>query len=91
MQILGSFVETDDQLQFYIYCVSKYLNMFQDLTNYEGWLNEPSGSEMAPLFDVIWKDPWEPFFIASNNVPLYDERFKQYGFNRISQVQTHHL
>jgi N-acetyllactosaminide beta-1,3-N-acetylglucosaminyltransferase len=41
---------------------------------------------MAPLFDVLWKDPWEPFYIASNNIPFYDERFKQYGFNRISQV-----
>ena len=34
-----------------------------------------------------WADPWEPFFIVEKAVmPLYDERFKQYGFNRIQQV-----
>ena len=32
-------------------------------------------------------DPWEPFFITLSSAPLYDERFRQYGFNRISQVR----
>lgn len=42
-------------------------------------------------YNVEWKDPWEPFYIASANTPLYDERFKQYGFNRISQVCELHV
>lgn len=42
---------------------------------------------MEVAYHVLWKDPWEPFFIAHRRAPLYDERFKQYGFNRISQVR----
>ena len=39
-----------------------------------------------------WADPWEPFFIAEKSqLPLYDERFKQYGFNRIQQVCESHV
>lgn len=49
-------------------------------------MKDPVGSEMTPLSTVLWKDPWEPFYIVRNNAPLYDERFKQYGYNRISQV-----
>ena len=45
-----------------------------------------SGVKVAIGYTLEWKDPWEPFFIAPRNMPLYDERFKQYGFNRISQV-----
>ncbi|XP_073980276.1 beta-1,4-glucuronyltransferase 1-like isoform X2 [Rhodnius prolixus] len=84
---LISLVETGEIRPFYSQICSKC----QALTNYEVWLNEPIGAELAPLYDVIWKDPWEPFYIARNNAPLYDERFKQYGFNRISQVCELHV
>ncbi|CAJ0962661.1 unnamed protein product [Ranitomeya imitator] len=53
------------------------------------WLNlpekDPSG-RAAVAYVVEWKDPWEPFYIGSKDVPAYDERFKQYGFHRISQA-----
>ncbi|PSN50794.1 Beta-1 [Blattella germanica] len=52
---------------------------------------EPPSTGLAPLFEVLWKDPWEPFYISRNSVPFYDERFKQYGFNRISQVCELHV
>jgi N-acetyllactosaminide beta-1,3-N-acetylglucosaminyltransferase len=55
-------------------------------TDYEAWQRETPGPGLAPLFEVLWKDPWEPFYITRNSAPMYDERFKQYGFNRISQV-----
>jgi len=84
---LLSLVETGEIRPFY----SQLCWKCQAPTNYELWLNEPPGAAMAPLFDVLWKDPWEPFYISSNNVPLYDERFKQYGFNRISQVCELHV
>ncbi|XP_014239726.1 beta-1,4-glucuronyltransferase 1-like [Cimex lectularius] len=84
---LLNLVETGEIRPFYTELCSKC----QAPTNYDAWLNEPPGAEMAALFDVIWKDPWEPFYISSNNVPLYDERFKQYGFNRISQVCELHV
>lgn len=36
-----------------------------------------SVSDVHIAYTVEWKDPWEPFYIAPNRVPLYDERFKQ--------------
>ena len=37
-------------------------------------------------------DPWEPFYISLDPIsPYYDERFQQYGFNRISQVCEMHI
>lgn len=59
-------------------------------TNYSQWVNshvrETDTLEVA--YTISWTDPWEPFYIGPNSVPLYDENFKQYGFNRISQVCT---
>lgn len=66
----------------------------QKYTDYEAWLHEsleqPSNvsSRMNILYYVEWHDPWEPFYISHNSAPLYDERFQQYGFNRISQVRV---
>ncbi|KAL5008309.1 hypothetical protein ScPMuIL_013890 [Solemya velum] len=63
----------------------------QKFTDYEGWKHLPE----IPLLDIgyyiDWQDPWEPYYIADKNVPDYDERFKQYGFNRISQVCEVHI
>lgn len=78
--------ESGDVRPFYIQLCWKC----QVHTDYDAWLREPPSSELLPLFEVLWKDPWEPFYIARSTVPFYDERFKQYGFNRISQVcETH--
>ncbi|KAM8939137.1 beta-1,4-glucuronyltransferase 1 [Pelodytes ibericus] len=58
-------------------------------TNYSRWLNLPEKdghSKLGVAYIVEWKDPWEPFYIGGSQVPSYDERFKQYGFNRISQA-----
>ncbi|KAM9301905.1 beta-1,4-glucuronyltransferase 1 [Gastrophryne carolinensis] len=59
-------------------------------TNYSVWLNLPQSAaeagKIGVAYEVEWRDPWEPFYIGSKDVPPYDERFKQYGFNRISQA-----
>lgn len=59
-------------------------------TNYSQWVNAHARSVQEGTLDVAytlsWVDPWEPFYIGPSSVPLYDEAFKQYGFNRISQV-----
>lgn len=56
-------------------------------TDYEAWRNLTlGGSPLEVGYEVEWQDPWEPFYIAPRTVPNFDERFKQYGFNRISQV-----
>uniref|UniRef100_A0A8C6UQZ8 Beta-1,4-glucuronyltransferase 1 n=1 Tax=Neogobius melanostomus TaxID=47308 RepID=A0A8C6UQZ8_9GOBI len=62
-------------------------------TNYSQWVNiHVRGS--APLevsYMLTWVDPWEPFYIGPRTTPLYDENFKQYGFNRISQACELHV
>ncbi|XP_060614377.2 beta-1,4-glucuronyltransferase 1 [Anolis sagrei] len=60
-------------------------------TNYSRWVNLPAGGPLHVAYDVEWRDPWEPFYIGPPSVPPYDERFKQYGFNRISQACELHV
>ncbi len=60
----------------------------QKPTDFEGWRNLSRSAGLSIGYEVEWKDPWEPFYIGPRSVPRYDERFKQYGFNRISQVQS---
>ncbi|XP_006002511.1 beta-1,4-glucuronyltransferase 1 [Latimeria chalumnae] len=60
-------------------------------TNFSRWINLPAASELGVAYSVEWRDPWEPFYIGSRSVPMYDERFKQYGFNRISQACELHV
>ncbi|KAJ3584938.1 hypothetical protein NHX12_013661 [Muraenolepis orangiensis] len=62
-------------------------------TDYSQWVNN-HGRDAGPLdvaYTLPWVDPWEPFYIGSSDVPLYDESFKQYGFNRISQACELHV
>lgn len=58
----------------------------QKHTDYKSWEKIPMGESVEAVYEVSWQDPWEPFYVSRFNVPMYDERFKQYGFNRISQV-----
>jgi len=37
-------------------------------------------------FNATWDKNWEPFYISQRDVPLFDERFKQYGFDRQQQI-----
>ena len=57
-------------------------------TNYPEWLRlERPPPPWQYSYPALWHDPWEPFFITETAAtPSYDERFRQYGFNRISQV-----
>nr|XP_033810318.1 beta-1,4-glucuronyltransferase 1 [Geotrypetes seraphini] len=59
--------------------------------NYSHWLNLPAKPSLQVAYTMEWKDPWEPFYIGPSSVPAYDERFKQYGFNRISQACELHV
>lgn len=64
----------------------------QKVTRYAEWEHrQPQHRHhLSIMHTVRWRDPWEPFYISRNDVPLYDERFRRYGFNRISQVcETH--
>ncbi|XP_071548727.1 beta-1,4-glucuronyltransferase 1-like [Panulirus ornatus] len=65
----------------------------QRYTNYEAWEKSREGrvGYVEPLYEVLWKAVWEPFYIGRNNIPLYDERFRQFGYNRISQVCELHM
>lgn len=60
-------------------------------TDYKRWRELESDGHLSIGYTVQRVDPWEPFYIAKTSLPLYDERFKQYGFNRISQVCEMHV
>uniref|UniRef100_A0AAV2KN12 Beta-1,4-glucuronyltransferase 1 n=1 Tax=Knipowitschia caucasica TaxID=637954 RepID=A0AAV2KN12_KNICA len=62
-------------------------------TNYSQWVNihVRGGAPLEVSYWLTWVDPWEPFYIGPRSVPLYDEGFKQYGFNRISQACELHV
>ncbi|EDV21862.1 uncharacterized protein TRIADDRAFT_29667 [Trichoplax adhaerens] len=60
--------------------------------NYDRWWKANSNKGvLGPAYTLNWKDPWEPFYIIDSKSPSFDERFKQYGFNRISQACELHL
>ena len=44
------------------------------------WLMIPKSEVTTVSFNATWVKNWEPFYIARRNVPMFDERFKQYGF-----------
>ncbi|XP_034470890.1 beta-1,4-glucuronyltransferase 1 [Hippoglossus hippoglossus] len=60
-------------------------------TNYSRWVNSHVRGTLEVAYTLTWVDPWEPFYIGPNVGPLYDENFKQYGFNRISQACELHV
>ncbi|CAN8177805.1 unnamed protein product [Coccothraustes coccothraustes] len=52
----------------------------------------PGAPRLRVAYEVPWRDPWEPFFIApARGVPPFDEAFLQYGFNRVSQACELHV
>ncbi|XP_071079633.1 beta-1,4-glucuronyltransferase 1-like [Haliotis cracherodii] len=63
----------------------------QTFTNYPKWVSLTHSKGMQVAYYINWKYSWEPFYIAAKGMPLYDERFKQYGYNRISQVCELHV
>lgn len=61
----------------------------QYITDYDRWKHLGKSEALDVAYDLQWTHPYEPFYIASkSSLPLYDERFKQYGFNRVSQVRS---
>ncbi|KAM9718072.1 beta-1,4-glucuronyltransferase 1 [Menidia menidia] len=62
-------------------------------TNYSRWVNSHvrGTGTLEDAYTLRWTDPWEPFYIGPSSVPPYDENFKQYGFNRISQACELHV
>ncbi|XP_077970904.1 beta-1,4-glucuronyltransferase 1-like isoform X2 [Styela clava] len=59
--------------------------------NFDLWRKIPQVSNLEVAFYADWDKSWEPFYISHRNVPLFDERFKQYGFDRIQQICELHI
>nr|XP_039251450.1 beta-1,4-glucuronyltransferase 1-like [Styela clava] len=56
-------------------------------TRFSDWIAIPEKHDLIVAYEAEWKESWEPFYIThKSHIPLYDERFRQYGFDRISQV-----
>ncbi|NWS16973.1 B4GA1 glucuronyltransferase, partial [Pachyramphus minor] len=61
-------------------------------TDFGRWRALPPPPRLRVAYEVPWRDPWEPFYVApARGVPPFDERFLQYGFNRISQACELHV
>lgn len=55
------------------------------------WLQIQGQSRLEISFNSSWTKSWEPFYIASRQVPYFDERFMVYGFDRIQQICELHV
>jgi len=55
-------------------------------SRYEDWAQIPMAEKLAIAYEVDWEKSWEPYYISSTEIPFHDERFKQYGYDRISQI-----
>ncbi|XP_061299299.1 beta-1,4-glucuronyltransferase 1 [Pezoporus flaviventris] len=61
-------------------------------TDYGRWWALPPAPHLRVAYEAPWRDPWEPFYVGpAHSVPPFDERFLQYGFNRISQACELHV
>ncbi|NWZ38971.1 B4GA1 glucuronyltransferase, partial [Brachypodius atriceps] len=61
-------------------------------TDFGRWRALPPPPRLRVAYEAPWRDPWEPFYVApARGVPPFDERFLQYGFNRISQACELHV
>ncbi|KAM6033135.1 beta-1,4-glucuronyltransferase 1 [Chlamydotis macqueenii] len=61
-------------------------------TDYGRWRVLPPAPRLRVAYEVAWRDPWEPFYVGpARGAPPFDERFLQYGFNRISQACELHV
>nr|XP_002132013.1 beta-1,4-glucuronyltransferase 1 isoform X1 [Ciona intestinalis]XP_026689658.1 beta-1,4-glucuronyltransferase 1 isoform X1 [Ciona intestinalis] len=53
---------------------------------YDEWKAISTNLNLGIAYEAEWQPSWEPFYIAhTSHTPDYDERFKQYGYDRISQ------
>lgn len=49
-------------------------------------------NQLATAYSIDYYSSYEPFYIAkTESTPYYDERFKAYGYDRISQVCEMHV
>ena len=60
--------------------------------NYNHWaqtqlLNNPDDNQLDIAYPVTYHLPFEPYYIVSTKAdcPLYDERFRGYGYNKVEQ------
>ena len=61
-------------------------------TNYDYWYSYQIRPELGVAFEIDYVSSFEPFYLAHKDVtPLYDERFRAYGYDRISQVCEMHV
>lgn len=61
-------------------------------TEFDHWYGYRGSDELEDAFEVEYSNSFEPFYLANTHAaPLHDERFKAYGFDRISQICEMHV
>ncbi|CAG0896507.1 unnamed protein product, partial [Darwinula stevensoni] len=70
---------------------SGIFSFIQGGTDYPRWKALQPGTGLHVAYDVPWQYLYEPFVIARNTVPYYEERFRQFGWDRVSQICEMHV
>ena len=62
-------------------------------TKYADWQSlRIRANQLSAAYSIDYYSSYEPFYIARTSAtPYYDERFKAYGYDRISQVCEMHV
>ncbi|CAG0903565.1 unnamed protein product [Darwinula stevensoni] len=63
----------------------------QGATHYKRWKLLPSRKGIWAGYEVKWKNMYEPFFISRNSAPSFDERFRNYGYDRSAYMCELHV
>lgn len=59
----------------------------QKPTEFDHWYGYRGSEDLEDAFEIEYANAFEPFYLANKDAaPLHDERFKAYGFDRISQI-----
>ncbi|CAG0894896.1 unnamed protein product [Darwinula stevensoni] len=60
-------------------------SMTQTPTDYHRWRILPKKREISVGYEIQWHHMYEPYVIYRNSAPFFDERFRQFGWDRVSQ------
>ena len=64
----------------------------QNRTDYPKWIELKPDSALDLAYSIPWSHAYEPLFISHRlYTPSYDERFKQFGYNRMSLLCELHV
>ncbi|CAG0887657.1 unnamed protein product [Darwinula stevensoni] len=56
-------------------------------TDFQRWRKLTKKEEISVGYEIPWKPAYEPYLITRNSAPFFDERFRQFGWDRASHLE----